>query len=1074
MPHPTKPGIRFGSPAAEPSKQVKECTMVPNVPAPPSGEQQIVVEEQILSIAAMFQEHVSLDWLAELTGLKATSLLAILEGQVKNGGLVANSPGIYTFRDQELQERLIQGMSEDQKQEWHRKIAALLMDELTESTSSPDLLSHHLLQIPNNLEGCQCLVKTGDIHLNKYNNEIAFQCYAKAIEDLYGLNGEEVDRLFTETAIKFSKLSTARHDTSLVLKILYDALGRAVKMGNVPVQTLLHMHVAKNEWLRARFSKALTEFEKGWQQAKVLNDPKLLRTANSFSTFFLYWQGRFQEVVENYEKSVSDVDKLPMGQFPLLAAITVGYCYTQIGQITQGLGMLDTIRTFCVERGDLYLSAYSSGNMGSVMINIRRIDEALKYLNQATEEAEQAHNEWVWINVRIMMAFAHYLKGEKKKCIQCLNDFMKHRQKVQTAVLPYPYLLSLALAMKEGKLPLVKGISLENEIKAKLGSKNLYSKAHGFRYLSYLHKIEKKPLETSIRCLQTGKMWAEQSGHAMEKARIKLDLARLFLYQGRKERAVQLAEEGASVLKRFNENLVPDDLRSIVDRSPRTDDIFQTILRLTPKVAAIRDFKDLVQRIISTVNRLTGAERGAIFQLVWEGASPKLRMRGSKNLTSTHVEHPNFVSSLKLIEEVAKTGKGRIIASSLNSEETFFSNESIRSKICVPMILRNKVVGVLYHDNRLLSSAFKAHHLELLAFFAGIAAIALYNALANKEIKRLNRKLNQEKQYFQEEHIQSLHFKEIVGKSHAIQQVLSQVEHVAKSDATVLITGETGVGKELVARAIHRLSQRQKKSFIRVHCSALPKNLIASELFGHEKGAFTGASQRRTGRFELADTGTLFLDEMGEIDPDIQTSLLRVLQTKEFERVGGTKTLRSDFRLITATNRDLQEAVKTARFRADLYYRLNVFPIHVPPLRERREDIPLLVYHFLNIHSSRIEKKFSGIDKEDMETLIRYEWPGNVRELENVIERACILSTGDHLCIPGLASEGTAVNSPVETITLNEMEARYIRSVLEKTAWRVKGPGGAAELLDINPSTLRFRMKKHGIARPRKTYRGNF
>jgi formate hydrogenlyase transcriptional activator len=1040
--------------------------MPQNVLPPLIGEQQDLLEKQILSIGAMFQDDFNVDWLVELTGLKAMPLLTILEDQVKNGGLAATGPGIYTFLDKKLKKGLIEKISAKQKHEWHQKIAALLMDELAMDACPPDLLSHHLLQIPNDLEGCRCLVKTGDVHQKKFNNEIAFRCYEKAIEDLYNLDGKEVDLLFAETAIKFSKLSTARHDTSSVLKILYDAWGRAVAMKNMPFQILLQMHVAKNEWFRANFSKALTQFENGWRQARALKEPKLLRTANTFSTFFLFWQGRFQEVVGNYEQSVSDIDKLPMDQFPLLAAITVGYCYSQIGQTTQGLGMIDTIRTSCLERGDLYLSSYSTGNMGSIMINIRRIDEALKYLNQAAEEAEQAHNEWVWLNMRIMMAFAHYLKGETKKCIQYLRNFMKHRKKAQISVLPYPYLLSLALAMKKGKLPQVEGITLEEEIKVQLRTKNYYHKAHGFRYLSYLYKIEKKPVEKSLRCLHTAGMWAERSGHAMEKAWIKIERARLYLYQGRKDRAVQLAEEGTRVLKRFNENLVPDDLRSLVERSAHHDSIFQTMLKMTPEVAAIRNYKDLVQRIISTVNRLTGAERGAIFQLSPEGPSTKLEMRGSKNLTSAHVEHPNFASSMKLIEEVAKTGKGRIMESSVTQKEPFFSTAMIRSKICVPMIFRNKVVGVLYHDNRLLSSAFKAHHLELLSFFGAIAAIALYNAQANKEIQRLNKILNQEKQYYEEEHIQSLHFKEIVGQSPGIRQVLSQVEHVAKSDATVLITGETGVGKELVARAIHRLSRRKKKPFIRVHCSALPKNLIASELFGHEKGAFTGALKRRIGRFELADSGTLFLDEMGEIDADIQTSLLRVLQTKAFERVGGTETLRSDFRLITATNRNLQNEVKKARFRADLYYRLNVFPIHVPPLRERREDIPLLARHFLKIHSKRTGKQFSGIDKKDMEHLVQYSWSGNVRELENVMERACILSTGDHLRIPKLESEKVDTTSRTGLMTLSEMEATHIRCVLDQTDWKVKGPGGAAELLDVNPSTLRFRMKKHGIERP--------
>ena len=580
-----------------------------------------MAEERILSTAAMFEGSFNVDWLAELTGFKATRLLVALEDHVRGGRLIAEGPGVYQFKDPTLRKTVLGSLEEKERQTLHRKIADLLMDELPEDDGKAHLLSHHLLQIQNNLERCQCLVKAGDIHLSRYQNETAFQCYVKAIEDLRSLKGKEVDRLFSETAIKYSKLSTARHDTTRVLDTLTDALARAERLHNAPFQVLLRMHVAKNEWLEARYAKALASFEKGWQQAKALDDPKLLRAANTFSTFFHYWQGRFREAVENYEQTVPSVDKLPTGQFPMLAAITAGYCYAQIGQITQGLGMLDTIRGLCVDRGDLYLASYASGNMGAVLISIRRSKEALKYLRQAAKEAQQACNDWVSINTRIMFAFAHFLLGEKKHCLRYLAEFLEHSRKVRATVQPYPYLLALSLAMKEGKLPQVNGVSLEEEIKIKLRGKNVYGKAIACRYRSYLQKISGKPLEASMKSLEEAVAWAEQSGHVIEKARAKLDLARIYLYRGEKDQAVKLAGDGAGVLMQFNEALVPDDLRSLVDQSPRSGDLFKDILKLAREVASIRDYKDLVQHIISTVNHLTGAERGAIFLLDQDGTS---------------------------------------------------------------------------------------------------------------------------------------------------------------------------------------------------------------------------------------------------------------------------------------------------------------------------------------------------------------------------------------------------------------------------------------------------------------------
>jgi transcriptional regulator with GAF, ATPase, and Fis domain len=339
------------------------------------------------------------------------------------------------------------------------------------------------------------------------------------------------------------------------------------------------------------------------------------------------------------------------------------------------------------------------------------------------------------------------------------------------------------------------------------------------------------------------------------------------------------------------------------------------------------------------------------------------------------------------------------------------------------------------------------------------------NAQAYEEIKRLNEKLQEEKEYYQEQHLKALHFENIVGQSQAVTRLLNQIQQVAVTDTTILILGETGVGKELVASAIHRLSPRKEKPFIRANCSALTETLITSELFGHERGAFTGATSRRLGRFELAHQGSILLDEIGDLPMEVQVRLLRVLQSGEFERVGGTETIRPDFRLIAATNLNLEDAVKTGRFRADLYYRLNVFPIQVPPLRERKEDIPLLTDYFLDIYSKKAGRQFK-IPESEMQKLMRYHWPGNVRELENIIERGTILSTSSKFRVPDLTGGYSDGDQDTSSVTLRENERRHILWALETTKWKVRGPGGAAELLDIHPSTLSFRMKKLGIARP--------
>jgi formate hydrogenlyase transcriptional activator len=343
-------------------------------------------------------------------------------------------------------------------------------------------------------------------------------------------------------------------------------------------------------------------------------------------------------------------------------------------------------------------------------------------------------------------------------------------------------------------------------------------------------------------------------------------------------------------------------------------------------------------------------------------------------------------------------------------------------------------------------------------------------AEANERLAQLSARLAQEKLYLEEEIRTEGRFDEVVGESPHLTDVLRQVEAVAATDSAVLITGETGTGKELIARAVHRLSPRAERTFVKLNCAAIPTGLLESELFGHEKGAFTGAVERRLGRFELADGGTLFLDEVGDIPPELQPKLLRVLQEQEFERIGSGKTIKVDVRLVAATHRDLAKMVAGGKFRADLFYRLHVFPIHLPPLRERRDDIPALVWHFAKLFARRSGKAIIAIPAETMARLRQYDWPGNIRELEHLIERAVILSTGPELRVPRLDPVPITGASPGPRLTpgtsLKDAERELIRRTLEECRWQVGGPKGAAAKLGMKRTTLLARMKKLGIQRP--------
>jgi formate hydrogenlyase transcriptional activator len=382
----------------------------------------------------------------------------------------------------------------------------------------------------------------------------------------------------------------------------------------------------------------------------------------------------------------------------------------------------------------------------------------------------------------------------------------------------------------------------------------------------------------------------------------------------------------------------------------------------------------------------------------------------------------------------------------------------------MPLLRGSRILGVLELNWR---EELFPREIDSLKQIADQVAITIENALAYAEVRQLKEQLSREKLYVEDEIRSEQGFEEIVGRSSRIRAVLRDIELVAPTDSTVLICGETGTGKELIARAIHERSPRNSKPFVKLNCAAIPTGLLESELFGHEKGAFTGAIMQRIGRFELANQGTAFLDEIGEVSLELQPKLLRVLQEREFERLGSTRTIKTDVRFIAATNRNLAACVQEGTFRADLFYRLNVFPIQVPALRERREDIPLLVTHFAQQCARRMNRTIDAIASETMEALVRYPWPGNIRELQNVIERSVILSPGPVLRVP-LAALGSHCVHEEETSgsTLKEAERDHIKSILKEANWVVSGPKGAAARLGMKRSTLHFRMKKLGIIRP--------
>jgi formate hydrogenlyase transcriptional activator len=510
------------------------------------------------------------------------------------------------------------------------------------------------------------------------------------------------------------------------------------------------------------------------------------------------------------------------------------------------------------------------------------------------------------------------------------------------------------------------------------------------------------------------------------------------------------------------------------EQTKATEDRYRALLAVSGVIASCRDLPALFHEL---AGRLAAVVHFDFLSLVLhEAATDSLRLHV---LETGELVEPGFEIDLRPEDDPAGLvwqSQQPLITSNVDELRRWpqllerVERYGVQSYCWLPLTTARRRLGALVFTSK-QPAAYDNPEIPFLQLVANQVAVAVENAQAFQEIEALRDQLAKEKAYLEEEVRTEHRFGDIVGENATLRAVLKQVETVASTESTVLIRGETGTGKELIARAVHDLSPRKGRTLVKLNCSAIPTGLLESELFGNEKGAFTGAISQRIGRFELAHQGTLFLDEVADIPLELQPKLLRVLQEHEFERLGSTKTIRVNVRVVAATNRDLAEMMAEGRFRSDLYYRLNVFPITLPPLRERPDDIPRLVRHFTQGFARRMGRRIESIPSSVMDALIRYSWPGNVRELQNVIERAVILSPGTTLQVvladlhPAAAQASASTAAPA-AVTLTDAEREHIMRALRDANWVLGGPKGAAARLGMNRSTLHWKMKKLGISRP--------
>ncbi len=843
--------------------------------------------------------------------------------------------------------------------------------------------------------------------------------------------------------------------------LLDEALGMAVARGDLRLQAVLSGARGFAASRLLRMDEAHAYFERALEAVGALRDRAIGLEVHVQVAFGQILQGRPRDAIATFERFLGDVPEEfvplpaemahPMNAVPESPLAVLGALYGQVGEYGRAFDMLHRLRSAGerLARPDLTATAHTF--IAGVQAGRRDVDAA-----RASAEAALAH--WratggepfnVW-HASIALAWVRTAEGRLDEAREILEAGQRARVASGLMYFAGSHLFEALERLEAENAPPPEGLDLDAEIERMMGWPDAYMRAvaHRYRARRLARATPDSAAAAEIDRLHAAGLSMLREGRpcAAELARSLEDAGRWAERRGRSEEAARLSAEARDVYASVG--LAPREAPG------RPAHLAAALVELGRLGVLANRTEGAWGEIASRLCAALGAERCALVEAGAQGTRT-LAARGGG---------PDWIAA---VERIA-AGRNGEAAVGLEPPAAGEESPAGAQLLVVPFASeRLGRKGWAFLENRHTRALVGPSDESLLEVLQVQLGVVLENVAMWQELIAARRRLEQENRYYRDVAPPAAPRGRIIGDSPALRGVLGVVARVAPSTTAVLVHGETGVGKELIAHEIHRLSPRRNGPFIAVHIASLASGLVASGLFGHERGAFTGATEQTKGRFELADGGTLFLDEVGELGPEDQVRLLRVLQEGAFERVGGTRQLRSDYRLVAATNRDLTAEVKAGRFREDLYFRLAAFPIHVPPLRERTEEIPTLALYFMEAAARKLALAFEGIGEADMARLVEYPWPGNVRELEHVIERAALLSEPPRLRIPPLFDAfggGAARNTPAaEWVTAEEAERRYFRQVIAHTGGRITGKGGAAEILGVNPSTLNWRIGKLGL-----------
>ncbi len=868
------------------------------------------------------------------------------------------------------------------------------------------------------------------------------------------------------TALKLSTLCVAKgKGFSQLIDFLGKVLELTERIGDRRSWGIIKNHLGRLFLISGREQEALEALREGKERIEELGDPDILTQSAEFLGFYYFYCGVYSKAIKHFEAAVTAAEGTETFYINPLSAIFLGICEAYLGQFHRAIGTFDYHRRVAQQEGDISKEAFCREALAYTLLLIKKRDQARKNYEYAYQQAKASDNTLVLVSCLIGLSVINMQEGFIHEGLEFLKKFLdKSRSSGIAGEAWIPTYLEHFFDFERATSDLPPGFRFEEVFRKIMSGPNVYFKGIGLRLKAMRAIFTGGDTGEIWQDLVNSKKYLKRSGVPVQEAKTLLEMARFKLKQGNKQESRRLAYKARQELSSYWEIFFPDDLRFLLDSSlfpveqyGSSEDIWGPFLQMLEDLIPKPTMDDALKSLLSALCRFVRAERAAFFSFKDEtGESPTLRI--SSNLSKTEVMGEDFRSNLALVFSCFREKKPKVIQRGSGEYKSKYRN--VLAILCIPLTIKNEISGVFYFDNSYLEDCFEfvkqplLKNLEnhLITYFERILQYEQMNEEANEAAFRKTAQMNHH------EHL------EFLAESPVMTKTLAQAKRMAKSGAPILILGETGVGKELMARWMHKNSPFSEAPFVVVDPTSIPETLLESELFGHEKGAFTGADRQKIGRIELAHRGTLFIDEIGEIPERIQVKLLRFLQEKTFFRVGGTQTIESDFRLLAATNRDLPKEVADGRFRQDLYYRINVLVMNIPPLRKRPKDIIALANHFLEHYCKRYNHQVPHLSNEQEKQLMDYHWPGNVRELKNIVERAVLISEGNNLGFefPG-KSYSVSLNPFQDDPTLEEVQRRYIRYVFEQTGNRVGGPGGAAEILGMKRTSLYTRMKKLGM-----------